>query len=566
MLALLVLLVGAVAVSTASTHDDAIFAEEIVSAGAAAAFPSELYHANQEPFRSFPCLPKRIHLAQATNVDDDGLVSMTVSFSLDFDVCQQGTPQVMYGHDLTPQGSVTGTHPLQFNYTSEKSNGIYQSDWIYHAKLPALKAGLKKYWYRIIVVEEEQQQQQPHQSSGTLGVATPASMMTTHRSLRGSGGYYLGETKTYTFLTPPLPGSPTTLALVGDIGQTANSVRTFLDIFAAANVPVITRTKDENHHEHHDAPPVSQLLIAGDMSYADSDPARWTSWMELVEPLVRSTPLHVAAGNHEIECDTETYDIFVPYEHWFRNPNRIAAAVMEPVDEHYRKTLWNGSCSAPSQFQGVYNYGNSFYSYQHGLAHIVVLNSYSDCAVGSVQYQWLEAELRERVNRQRTPWLLMAFHSPLYTTFLGHVNEVEALRMKAAMEPLFVKYGVNLIVSGELSSPMETRARRGHNTPRLCAFSLTVAIVAFRRPRPCLYAHAPARLYQSRLDWESTRVPNSRGGRKLGRASVGLPQPRTRSLGCQANHARLRLRKPVHGQRNARSLPLGPRSNHRQRI
>lgn len=394
-------------------------------------FPVEFYHANQEPFRSFPCLPKGIHLAQANNVNDDGLVSMTISFSLDFATCRQSKPVVMYGHGFHPEKSIAGSNPLQFNYTSEKSDGLYHSDWIYHVEIPALRAGLLKYWYRIIVVEGDQTKQ----TLQTTTTARVGSAMT-HRSLRGSGGYYLGETKTYTFSTPPLPGSPTTLALVGDIGQTANSFRTLIDIYKATASSLS------------DALPVSQILIAGDLSYADSDPARWTSWMELVEPLMRSTPMHVAAGNHEIECDTHTNAIFVPYEHWFRNPNRIAAAEMQPVTENYK--------TAPSEFQGVYNYGNSFYSYQHGLVYIVVLNSYSNCTVGSVQYQWLETELRERVDRKKTPWLLVAFHSPLYTTFLGHVNEVEALRMKAAMEPLFVKYGVNLIVSGKLYLKAQT--------------------------------------------------------------------------------------------------------------
>jgi Calcineurin-like phosphoesterase len=383
--------------------------------------------ANTGHFRSFPCQPKHIHLAQASNVND-GLYSVTVSFSLDYESCQHGRPRVFYGRNKSPSpNSVAGSHPLQFNYTSDNTDGMYQSDWIYHIELPSLQAGLQKYWYRIVVEES----------------ATGATRTSTHRSLRGSNGYYLGETKTYTFLTQPLPGSPTSLALVGDIGQTENSMRTLLGVYQLA------QEQDTEHRR----PPVSQLLVAGDMSYADSDPHRWTSWLEMVEPLVRSTPLHVVAGNHEIECDTTSRDIFVPYERWFRNPNRLAEAETVPVSDEYRQTLWHQSCTAPSNFQGIYNYGNSFYSFQHGLAHIIVLNSYSDCTEGSVQYEWLTTELRDRVNRQETPWLLVSFHAPLYTTFLGHVNELESLNMKRAMEPLFNKYGVNLIISGKLTVP-----------------------------------------------------------------------------------------------------------------
>ena len=131
----------------------------------------------------------------------------------------------------------------------------------------------------------------------------------------------------------------------------------------------------------------------------------------------------------------------------------MGPAQTEPVADDYRQTLWQKSCSAPSSFRGVYDYGNAFYSYRHGLAHIVALNSYTNASVGSVQYTWLEAELRERFDRTVTPWLLVAFHAPLYTTFVGHVNESEAVNMKKAMEPLFVKYGVNFVVAGTFRLP-----------------------------------------------------------------------------------------------------------------
>jgi hypothetical protein len=445
-------------------------------------FPSHLYETRHEPYSSYLCLPKHIHLAQANNVqaqdddDDDLRAAMTVSFSLDYQNCAGAQPVVLYGRDDgddsdsgDTEGRVTDAKQLQFNYTSANINGLYQSDWIYHAELPHLKAGNKRYWYRIVVEQQpSSQSQQPSQSDDKL----------VH--LRGtSARRVLGQTPSYTFLTPPLPGAPTTLALVGDLGQTNNSRATMFHIWRAA-------TSDSPLNNH----PVSHVLIAGDMSYADSDPARWTSWMDLVEPLVRTTPLSVAAGNHEIECDTTTNEIFVPYEHWFRNPNRLADADMLPVEEDYRKTLWHGSCSTPSEFQGHYNYGNAFYSYQHGLVQIIVLSSYSDATVGSVQYEWLEQELL-KIDRKVTPWLLVSFHAPLYTTFQGHVNELEAVNMKQAMEPLFVQYGVNIVVSGHDHGFMKTHSLAfGQVDPTgLSPIYLTLGAGGNREEHPPGYRH-----------------------------------------------------------------------------
>jgi hypothetical protein len=314
-------------------------------------FASSLYHAEQEPFRSFPCLPKHIHLAQANNVDStDGTVKMTVSFTLDYTDChwQELRPFVRYApvqNDSTAaERIVVAVHPpLQFNYTSDKTHGnIFQSDWIYHFELPDVQAGAILYWYRIAV---------PALDVATTTTSSPRH----HRSVRGSNGYYLGETPTYTFRSPPLPGAPTSLAMVGDLGQTQDSLQTMMDMYDAAGIGIDDSDDDDS------IPVITQLLIAGDLSYADADPARWTSWLALTEPLLRSLPLHVVAGNHEVEC-TKDYQVFLPYENYFRVPNRLGEAITERISFRERTHfLWG--CDAPSDFLGVYNYGNSFYRY-----------------------------------------------------------------------------------------------------------------------------------------------------------------------------------------------------------
>ena len=103
------------------------------------AFPDYLYHSqNEEPFRSYPCLPQHIHLAQSTNVaSNNNKVNMTVSFSLDYRECRNAVPSVLYGqgHQTTHQTAISQRPPLQFNYTSDKSRGLFRSNWIYHIEI-----------------------------------------------------------------------------------------------------------------------------------------------------------------------------------------------------------------------------------------------------------------------------------------------------------------------------------------------------------------------------------------------------------------------------------------------
>lgn len=391
------------------------------------AFETELYHHLLEPYRSFKCMPRRIHLSQASNVDSTNHLNWTVSFTLDYQNCKHVKPFVLYGRQLDRAERATAEKQV-FNFSSSRTGTYYQSDFIYHVELPNLEAGRTQYWYRVEVEE-----------------AGPSTNVRTARYLRETIDpvVVVASTPTLTFQTPPSRGTPTTLAFLGDLGQTGNSTKTMNYILRATN-PFF--------HLY----PVSMIMIVGDMSYADGDPHRWTSWLDLMEPLFRSTPVEVAAGNHEVECDNITLDIFIPYENFFHNANQLGKAETKPIDRNYLATLWNKDCATPSQFEGHYNFGNAFYAFQHGLVQMIVLSSYSETNVGSPQYQFLERELAS-VDRRLTPWLIVTFHCPFYTTFAGHDHEIQSRKMRDAMEPLFVMYGVNLVFSGHDHAYLRTR-------------------------------------------------------------------------------------------------------------
>ena len=104
------------------------------------------------------------------------------------------------------------------------------------------------------------------------------------------------------FITAPVPLShgnydqsdSIKFALVGDLGQTEDSLTTIHHI-----------AQDDN---------INAILHAGDLSYADSDQQRWDQWFEMIEFLSKRMPWLVCPGNHEIETNGMTKDIFVPYQ------------------------------------------------------------------------------------------------------------------------------------------------------------------------------------------------------------------------------------------------------------
>jgi predicted phosphodiesterase len=83
--------------------------------------------------------------------------------------------------------------------------------------------------------------------------------------------------------------------------------------------------------------------------------------------------------------------------------------------------------------------GESYYTYKKGKVHFFVLNSnYMD----PKQSAWLETQLRDAGNGD---WKICYFHHPLYTSAKFHGPSLD---LRQSLEPLFIKYGVDVVFSG----------------------------------------------------------------------------------------------------------------------
>ncbi len=82
--------------------------------------------------------------------------------------------------------------------------------------------------------------------------------------------------------------------------------------------------------------------------------------------------------------------------------------------------------------------GERFYSYSKKNVKFFVLDSdYID----PKQLQWIEQELKN----SRDDWKICYFHHPLYSDGGRHGSEVD---LRVILEPVFLKYGVNVVYSG----------------------------------------------------------------------------------------------------------------------
>ena len=93
--------------------------------------------------------------------------------------------------------------------------------------------------------------------------------------------------------------------------------------------------------------------------------------------------------------------------------------------------------------EGCAETGALFYSYEVGGVHVVALSAYEDISPDSVQTKFLEADLAA-VDRARTPWVVCAWHPPVYNSNTKHFLEHEAFRV--AYEPILLAARVNIVM------------------------------------------------------------------------------------------------------------------------
>jgi hypothetical protein len=82
--------------------------------------------------------------------------------------------------------------------------------------------------------------------------------------------------------------------------------------------------------------------------------------------------------------------------------------------------------------------GQRYYAYSKGNVRFIVLDSNY---MNSPQLDWLEKELQGVT----LPWKIVYFHHPLYSDGQFHGPDTD---LRARIEPLFEKYGVNVVLSG----------------------------------------------------------------------------------------------------------------------
>jgi len=293
---------------------------------------------------------------------------------------------------------------------------------------------------------------------------------TTYYYKVGDPRYYNGVSGILHFKTlpsnVPTPSQPSVypfrLGVIADVGQTYNTSAMMARLMEV-EIDALALIGDFTYADNYDADGCMYYSYLGvgycPFTYPEGDigeqtyQPRWDTFARLFQPLMSKTPLIFTNGNHEIE-ELPTGARFTGFN--ARYPGPPAAGMYSSIihnftNQLYLETIVQGQ-PMDDEFDPMGAFKNMFYSVDVPGAKIIFLTTFiggDDFSSTSVQYKWFLSELKA-VNRTVTPWVIVNFHFPMYTSYEGSYAGVECFRQ--SYEPLFYQYGVDIVFNGHVHS------------------------------------------------------------------------------------------------------------------
>lgn len=166
-----------------------------------------------------------------------------------------------------------------------------------------------------------------------------------------------------------------------------------------------------------EAPKMTFLLSAGDMINRGNNDHEWGQWFHAGDFIFASVPHIAIPGNHEYPREEASLE-----DEGAEPPRHLSRRWAQRFE--FPENGPEGSTE------------NIYYIDVQGVR-IIGLDSNID---PEPQAEWLESVLKDNPNR----WTVVTHHHPIHSTSRGRDNEA----LRAAWQPLYDKYGVDLVLQG----------------------------------------------------------------------------------------------------------------------
>lgn len=180
---------------------------------------------------------------------------------------------------------------------------------------------------------------------------------------------------------------------------------------------------------------VDFLIHTGDVVETSKYETEWTEMLDANYANLSRIPMMAISGNHETTYKNGSNETF----------------------KHFNNNI-------PEQKFTDLGY---FYSFVYGDVKFIMLNTNS-LRINKLrddQYQWLENELKSNTCK----WTVVAMHNPMYSVGKYGADSTRntiALALQKQLQPLFVKYGVDLVLQGHDHTISRTFPINENGTPQ----------------------------------------------------------------------------------------------------
>lgn len=260
----------------------------------------------------------------------------------------------------------------------------------------------------------------------------------------GAGGW--GEEGSFTAVQPAGHATNMNILVYGDSGVSPldGSAQHWQEPFSSQSSARLREAASTGAY--------SMALHLGDLAYATGYGGKWAWFEENFEcPIARSVPVQMLYGNHERAA---------PGTGSWATTNDSGGEGGIPMAVRWPAIGWNGNATA---FRDA-----GWYSFTQGPAAFFIFNSELPMEPGSPQWAWADAAMAA-VDRTVTPWLIAAWHRPLYLAD-------QITPQFQSVEPLMLAHHVDLVLNGHMhyafrtcpvanSTCVNTTAADGYDAP-----------------------------------------------------------------------------------------------------
>jgi hypothetical protein len=151
----------------------------------------------------------------------------------------------------------------------------------------------------------------------------------------------------------------------------------------------------------------------------------------------KNPELVIAGGDASYHKSSQCwFDIIEP----FKSKTKIAMG-----DHEYSDTI-GGATGVITQYLKPLNLQKTYYSFDKNNVHFTVIDPFIDYGSSSVQYQFIEQDLRNASNNPTIDWTFVVESTPIYTSPAQHPGNST---IRDIYHPLFDKYGVDLVFTSD---------------------------------------------------------------------------------------------------------------------